>query len=84
MSDYVDNDLLYYKYEQAYKEFEQQKRKAYDKAYSMLETAIDFEEIGTLLDNYYSTETLIEMFELYKERNIYYNSPLSKAMREEE
>lgn len=66
------------------REFENDKREALEKARALIKTALSFDEIGSLIIHYYSTDVLIEFYEEYKEVNVYYNSGLAKAMREEE
>jgi hypothetical protein len=65
------------------KQFEIEKHKALMKARSMIVTATCFDDIARIVLPYYGTEMLIDLLHEFEQLNIYYNSPLTKALDEE-
>lgn len=66
------------------KELEHKKKLALAKAEELLVTAVTFTEIAEILSPYVKINTLIEFWDIYQEVNVIYNSPLTKALNEEE
>lgn len=63
-------------------EFKSRQEQAKQLAHEMVTTVESFDEIADILSPWHSTDMLIYFLELYQEKNIYYNSPLAKVMRE--